>query len=377
MKIALDKIHDNPFRDLITFPPNDERIEALKQSILASNFWNNVVVRPHPKTKGDYQLAYGHHRIIAMREVGIKEAKFIVKKLTDADMLRVMTYENLYDWDVDTNTEQEAIAAIVRAYAEGVIDLPISDAVGGNISQTRYAPSFIKGAVPPHGAALPYTAKTIMSFLAGASGLLDEDVGHRPGWGLTKIQGILADLEALEKGGDPWPEDFPVKLKQKFNTAFEQERGRTRRQAMALRKQKNVLRAESVARYWNETEAEVRSYAGRLYRDGSLAEGDVGRVIMHVKKSRREAKPVEDFPHVDAVTQKLALKVGKLISSDTDLHDKIRQVTPFVDQMQPNTVASMQRNILATIGALQTFHDAFNLSLEAKPDRPELKLIEQ
>jgi ParB/Sulfiredoxin domain len=52
------------------------------------------VVRPKPGSKGDYELAYGHHRLAAMKKIGMKSAEFIIQDIDDWGMLTAMVDEN-------------------------------------------------------------------------------------------------------------------------------------------------------------------------------------------------------------------------------------------------------------------------------------------
>ena len=47
-------------------------VKTLKTSINETSFWSNILAGLHPKQKGKYQLAYGHHRCIALKELKIK-----------------------------------------------------------------------------------------------------------------------------------------------------------------------------------------------------------------------------------------------------------------------------------------------------------------
>mgnify|MGYP001827442965 CR=1 FL=1 len=91
MKISLTKIDANPYRDFDVHPLDPELIETLKSSIDDLGFWGGIAVRKH----GDgYQLAFGHHRVEALRLLGIKTADINVVKYDDAQMGKAMVMEN-------------------------------------------------------------------------------------------------------------------------------------------------------------------------------------------------------------------------------------------------------------------------------------------
>src|SRR5690606_25679438 len=41
-----------------------------------------ILVRPHPETEGRYQVAYGHRRLAAAKDLGLR-VKAVVRDLTD------------------------------------------------------------------------------------------------------------------------------------------------------------------------------------------------------------------------------------------------------------------------------------------------------
>jgi len=98
MLIQVSKIMPNPFRDMEADPLDRDKIESLKISIGTSFFWDNIMAREHPTKKGYFQLAYGHHRIVAVNELEIEEIDIPVKPLDDATMYIVMANENLPNW---------------------------------------------------------------------------------------------------------------------------------------------------------------------------------------------------------------------------------------------------------------------------------------
>ncbi|MER9949520.1 plasmid partitioning protein RepB [Mesorhizobium sp. M0047] len=52
-----------------------------------------ILVRPHPKTSGRYQVAYGHRRLAAVRELGIK-VRAVIRELSDDQLVVSQGQEN-------------------------------------------------------------------------------------------------------------------------------------------------------------------------------------------------------------------------------------------------------------------------------------------
>ena len=71
----------------------DGSFEQLKQSIAHRGQEVPVLLRVHPDTLGRYQSAYGHRRVRAARELGLK-VKAIVRPLSDEELVVAQGLEN-------------------------------------------------------------------------------------------------------------------------------------------------------------------------------------------------------------------------------------------------------------------------------------------
>ena len=94
MKMKMSKLLPNPFRDIGNYPINQERVDKLKGSIKNTKFWGGIVCRPHPTQTGKYELAFGHHRIQALKELKHTEVSIKVFPYSDTQMLQAMAEEN-------------------------------------------------------------------------------------------------------------------------------------------------------------------------------------------------------------------------------------------------------------------------------------------
>lgn len=117
MKIKVQDILPNPFRRIKQYPFDREKIERLKISINETSFWDNILVRPHPTKEGKYQLAYGHHRLMALRNLNVKEIDIPVRDLSDSHMIKIMANENL-EWLTSPKVINETVLA-VKTYLDG------------------------------------------------------------------------------------------------------------------------------------------------------------------------------------------------------------------------------------------------------------------
>jgi hypothetical protein len=118
MEIKLCDLQPNPFRRMDRYPIDRHKVEALKESIKQTGFWDNVLARPHPSEKDKYQLAYGHHRIIAVQETGQPTVDIPVRPLEDASMIKIMGDENLLQWGNSPTILYETVL-VAKQYLDG------------------------------------------------------------------------------------------------------------------------------------------------------------------------------------------------------------------------------------------------------------------
>lgn len=109
MKIKIKDLEPNPYRDMHHYPVNRDKIDRLKQSIEQTGFWDNILCR---KAGSKYQLAYGHHRLVAIQELGITEVDIPVKDISDADMVRIMALENREQEDMSQSILIETVRVV-------------------------------------------------------------------------------------------------------------------------------------------------------------------------------------------------------------------------------------------------------------------------
>jgi len=192
--MALFKIRDiqpNPFRHMERYPIQKDKVAAIRESLRATGYWENVVARMN----GDGpQIAYGHHRLQALKEhFGPEvEVELIIQDLDDEQMLKIMARENMEEWGHSAAVEHETVRATIEAYAAGRIHL--RKPTDKNSGQVRYAPNFLPGPALGEDASSPkkpYNEQTLAEFL----GWLDP-AGRRQ----QKIEEALAALAHIEEG---------------------------------------------------------------------------------------------------------------------------------------------------------------------------------
>jgi ParB-like chromosome segregation protein Spo0J len=111
VKVPIGDIQANPFRNIDRYPINRDKVEKLKDSINRTEFWDNLVARLGPD--GKPQIGYGHHRLVALRELypPDHQVALIVKPLDDEAMLHVMADENMKEWSSTAEVTVETVRA--------------------------------------------------------------------------------------------------------------------------------------------------------------------------------------------------------------------------------------------------------------------------
>jgi len=111
MMIKLEMVEYNPYRDLALDPINKNTVDKMKASITDLGFWGGLAVR---KVGTKYQLAFGHHRLEALRELGWEKADLNVVRYDEDQMVRAMVVENATQRGAEGGATIDSVAGIVR-----------------------------------------------------------------------------------------------------------------------------------------------------------------------------------------------------------------------------------------------------------------------
>ena len=133
MKVQIKDLHPNPYRDMDNYPINREKVETLKASIKQTGFWDNIVAR---NKDGKIQIAYGHHRLTALREAlpWETEVDIPVKDLPDSTMIQIMANENMQEYSTSPATIDETVRVAKRFLEEN----PEEAAKYGDLSKMKH-----------------------------------------------------------------------------------------------------------------------------------------------------------------------------------------------------------------------------------------------
>jgi ParB family chromosome partitioning protein len=94
-----------------------QRLQDMVESIRANGILAPVIVRPHNKEKGKYEILSGHNRVKAAKEAGLKEVPIIIREnLTDEDALLIVTETNLIQRSFADLQHSERAVALATHY---------------------------------------------------------------------------------------------------------------------------------------------------------------------------------------------------------------------------------------------------------------------
>ncbi len=110
MIVKISDLRPNPFRKIDKYPIDKDKVKELKTSISETSFWDNVLARR--SKSGHYEIAYGHHRLIALQELKTKEVDIPIRKLDDSQMLKIMANENHDTWKTEPRVIFETILTV-------------------------------------------------------------------------------------------------------------------------------------------------------------------------------------------------------------------------------------------------------------------------
>jgi len=307
MKYQLKDVRPNPFRRSEKYPILKEKVEELVESIQTTGFWENIVGR---EVDGKLQVAYGHHRLEALKKVYpmTQEFDWRVRKLSDGTMVQMMARENSEAYKQNADVLLESIRATVQALAEGKIEFgnesgQIEAPAKNNTQAFRYAPNFTVGnRAAAREAAVAYCAETLGKFL-----------GIPITGGNSRIKIALNALELIE--GGYLPENLTrgitiAQLKELVDDRIA-ERKHAREQALAdaKRKAEETKRAtEEKARQAERAIAEAKRKAAQAEADKAEREAQARRDAARKAEQKAADEKVAARKSKEVVDQKQAEK---------------------------------------------------------------------
>jgi hypothetical protein len=345
MKIAVNDLIPNPFRNLDRYPIDPAKVAALKASINSTSFWDNLLVRKSPDQRGKFELAYGHHRWKALQSAHEEYIDIPVRELSDTIMAKIMAEENREEWGSTTEVEQETVRAIVEGYGAGRIELPQPSR---NASHVRFAPEFRSGSgVERTSSRLPYTIETLSKFL---------------NWNESKIKAILNILEIGEAGLIDADETAGL-------TSYQAEQAAVQ----ARRIHRETQNPDLARRVGSQLAAGMRTASDRRSGRGSPPTGTRQAVTVH--NARRVADEMAGtrrpqhrvMPNLSRFCEMLTNKIGEMLPKSGD--DTLREKLNAVIQWRAETSAGDRNRLVSALRGLAKRANLYADRLEAEQER--------
>lgn len=130
-EIAVALIDESPTNPRKTFTG----VEELAADIKARGVLQDVLLRPHPKKAGRYELVFGARRFRATKLAGLKTIPAKVRALTDAEVLEIQIVENSKRADIHPLEEADGYEQLHSKHGFSVED--IAAKVGKSVATVR------------------------------------------------------------------------------------------------------------------------------------------------------------------------------------------------------------------------------------------------
>jgi len=310
---TIKDIKANPFRHIERYPIHREKVAKLRESLRQTGFWDNVVARARD---GKAEIAYGHHRLVALKEEygANHKVNLIIRNLSDETMIQMMAQENMQEWESDAAVIHETVRAVVEAYGKGLIELrPVS--ARSEKAIIRYAPSFIPGGTGPDSARFAYTGQTVGEFLGWLRG-----AGGGEKRADDRIQSSLVALQFIEEGLLKDSDFDGLTIPQAEAVITEARKARTRREAAArvhkMQAEQAAREAEAAAHRREEAERErkrleAEAAAARVARDAEARRRAEAEAKRHAEERQRAEEARKQAVKRQEVEKQKAEKIAE------------------------------------------------------------------
>ena len=113
--IPIELVHRNPEQPRRHFP--DAEIAELEASIRDKGILQPILVRPSPRTEGEYEIVAGERRWRAAQKAGLKAIPALIRVLDDDKAFEIAIVENVQREDLNAMEEAQAYASLMRRMA--------------------------------------------------------------------------------------------------------------------------------------------------------------------------------------------------------------------------------------------------------------------
>lgn len=371
--IAIKNLVPNPFRRLDEYPILREKVDPLKESIRSTGFWGTIVGRP--TENGKVEIAFGHHRRIALQEVydGDHEVEIIVRGLSNDDMLKMMARENMEEWGTSAWVELETIRATVQAYGEGKLkQFPVLPK-DTNKKFIRYAAKSISQG--------PYTVMSVAQYLGWTT--TSENTGRtEPNFAcetafhaLDMIDaGFLDEFDLRRLGRTQMSElvqgQWKIYQRELELSKYNKKEAEQAKQKAALAPTKpEAIRFETQAKVYDEQAQQHEKAATEKAKDFGKEAVDMyqsGKGYRDVRRRAEEIKPSAPpktkIHSVDELADRIARKLENIANGDDDISGDVTFLKQAKMDLSDRAAESLCGSFDALIGRLERMKNAFKVS---------------
>jgi ParB family transcriptional regulator, chromosome partitioning protein len=124
--LAVELLEPGPFQP--RGPIDARSLTELADSIRARGVLQPLLARPHPATRGHYQIIAGERRWRAAQTAGLHEVPVHIRQLSDADAMAAALVENLQRQDLNGIEEAEGYRKLITEF--GMTQEVLAAAVG-------------------------------------------------------------------------------------------------------------------------------------------------------------------------------------------------------------------------------------------------------
>lgn len=369
--IAVDRLRPNPFRRLDEYPIIREKVDALKESIAQTGFWGTIVGRERGP---DVEIAFGHHRLVALQEGAIDHVEVIVRDLSNEDMLKMMARENMEEWGTSAWVELETIRAVIEAYGKGEITLPKvpKDTRKDAIRDVSYEIEIRD--VSHEIGTRSYTTLTVATFLGWTrkhrGDYLQPNYACETAFkALDMIDaGYLteADLKGLKRSQlaelvkEQWSiYEAEMRASEQNREEAEQAREKAAHTEAPVERQVYEKRAKVHTEQAEQHKTAAKAKAKAFGKEGAtLFREDRGRAA--VKTRAAELRPVVERPAVVHSLDDLADRIaGRLeaFARDKTLADEFKLLRANLADVSPRAINGLRQSFASLIGVLERMQD--------------------
>lgn len=111
-EIPIELVHRNPEQPRTVF--GEEELSELAESIREKGVLQPILVRPSPRSPGEFQIVAGERRWRAAQRAGLRAVPALVRELGDNQAFEIAIVENVQRADLNALEEARAYAALMQ-----------------------------------------------------------------------------------------------------------------------------------------------------------------------------------------------------------------------------------------------------------------------